>query len=124
MARRAISPKAPFDLRNQNSFFGGWPVLTDTDRTYALVMTFPLESSNESAAVVIRQEDNSLSAECYGATDEEAAIQQAYKLPEEPGQQEVLAIAEQWKPYRMWCEVLLHIWLRREHGLPKKDFRR
>ncbi len=48
------------------------------------------------------------------------AIQQAYNLPKEPTQSEVMKIAENWRPYRMWCEVLIHIWLRREVGLPKR----
>lgn len=48
------------------------------------------------------------------------AIQQAYHLPSEPTQEEVLKIAENWRPYRMWAEVLIHIWLRREVGLPRR----
>ncbi len=57
-----------------------------------------------------------------GVTDDKLtkyAIQQAYNLPKEPTQREVLKIAENWQPYRMWCEVLLHVWLRREIGLPR-----
>ncbi len=50
------------------------------------------------------------------------AVMQAYNLPNEPSQPEVLEIAQNWRPYRMWCEVLLHIWLRREVGMPKKRF--
>lgn len=48
------------------------------------------------------------------------AVTQAYKLESEPTQEKVLEIAKNWKPYSMWCEVLLHIWLRREVGLPKR----
>jgi DNA-3-methyladenine glycosylase II len=44
----------------------------------------------------------------------------AYELPEPPSQADVLRIAENWKPYRMWAEVLLHVWLRREVGLPRR----
>jgi DNA-3-methyladenine glycosylase II len=40
------------------------------------------------------------------------AIQRAYELPALPSRAEVLAIAEHWRPYRMWCSVLLHLWLR------------
>jgi len=43
-----------------------------------------------------------------------------YELSAPPSQAEVLAIAENWKPYRMWTEVLLHVWLRREVGLPRR----
>ncbi len=50
------------------------------------------------------------------------AIMKAYNLKKEPSQKEVLKIAENWRPYRMWCEVLIHIWLRREVGMPKKRY--
>jgi DNA-3-methyladenine glycosylase II len=48
------------------------------------------------------------------------AVQVAYELPEKPGQAETLRIAERWRPYRMWAAVLLHVWLRREVGLPSR----
>ena len=48
------------------------------------------------------------------------AVQVGYELSAPPSQAEVLAIAENWKPYRMWTEVLLHVWLRREVGLPRR----
>jgi DNA-3-methyladenine glycosylase II len=44
------------------------------------------------------------------------AVQLAYDLPELPDQSQVLRLAETWQPYRMWAEVLLHVWLRREAG--------
>ncbi len=50
------------------------------------------------------------------------AVMKAYNLPKEPSQKEVVTIAKQWQPYRMWCEVLIHIWLRREVGMPKKRY--
>ena len=46
------------------------------------------------------------------------AVQLAYNLPELPDQLAVLKIAENWRPYRMWANVLLHVWLRREAGGP------
>jgi DNA-3-methyladenine glycosylase II len=62
-----------------------------------------------------------------GLTDEvtnddltQYAVQAAYKLPGLPNHDQVLEIAGVWKPFRMWATVLLHIWLRREVGLPKK----
>lgn len=297
MSPQKIKPEAPFDLRNQNSYFGSWPVLTDTDEEYAIVITFPVEGWQESAAAVVSQDKNGhISAESYGTTkyseqavnqalatlslniddhgwqtmgkhdkfiaelqkkynylrpilfhspyeaavgfvigqrisikqrqaiqlkmadqlgqkikvnnktfaafplpqkllelmefpglnetkverlrgvaqaaldgslnrnklldmSEEAAldylqslpgigpfyasgilyrgagivdgvtddsltkyaIQQAYSLDSEPTQAKVLEIAENWKPFRMWCEVLIHIWLRREVGMPQKN---
>ncbi len=58
-----------------------------------------------------------------GVTDDaltKYAIQQAYGLEAEPNQAKVLELAENWRPYRMWAEVLIHVWLRREVGLPKR----
>jgi 3-methyladenine DNA glycosylase/8-oxoguanine DNA glycosylase len=49
------------------------------------------------------------------------AVQLAYKLSERPDQNEVLQIAEAWRPYRMWAIVLLHVWLRREMGGPHRQ---
>jgi len=48
------------------------------------------------------------------------AVQLAYNLPIRPTREEVLAIAEAWRPYRMWSTVLLHVWLRRERGGPTR----
>lgn len=48
------------------------------------------------------------------------AVQHAYKLSEPPSHSQVLAIAEAWAPFRMWATVLLHVWVRREVGLPQK----
>ena len=48
------------------------------------------------------------------------AVQLAYHLPQRPSQEQVLAIAEPWRPYRMWGNVLLHVWLRREQGGPHR----
>lgn len=50
------------------------------------------------------------------------AVKAAYQLRTSPTYKEVLRIAENWKPFRMWAEVLLHIWLWREIGLPKREF--
>ncbi len=48
------------------------------------------------------------------------AIQIAYKLPEPPSAAKIEEITRPWKPFRMWATILLHIWIRREVGLPKK----
>jgi DNA-3-methyladenine glycosylase II len=48
------------------------------------------------------------------------AIELAYHLGETPGRAEMERIAEPWRPYRMWVNVLLHVWLRREIGTPRK----
>ncbi len=47
------------------------------------------------------------------------AVQRAYTLDRQPGHVRVLEIAENWRPYRMWTTVLLHLWLRREAGGPE-----
>ncbi len=48
------------------------------------------------------------------------AIQNAYHLSGPPGQAEIERMAEAWRPFRMWASVLLHVWVRREVGLPQK----
>ena len=48
------------------------------------------------------------------------AVQAAYKLTKLPNHKQVLEVANLWKPFRMWATVLLHIWVRREVGMPKK----
>jgi len=48
------------------------------------------------------------------------AVKVAYQLDKLPNHKQVLEIADLWKPFRMWATVLLHVWLRREVGLPKK----
>jgi DNA-3-methyladenine glycosylase II len=52
------------------------------------------------------------------------AVQLAYKLPRRPDQKTVLQIAEIWKPYRMWANVLLHVWIRREMDGPHRKSQR
>jgi DNA-3-methyladenine glycosylase II len=44
------------------------------------------------------------------------AVQRLYGLDHLPDPDELLRIAEPWRPYRMWATVLLHAWLRREGG--------
>ncbi|MCA1683353.1 MAG: DNA-3-methyladenine glycosylase 2 family protein [Actinobacteria bacterium] len=59
-------------------------------------------------------------------TDDEVtaqAVQRAYDLPDLPDRSEVLRIADGWRPFRTWCLVLLHIWLRREAGGPVRPTR-
>ena len=48
------------------------------------------------------------------------AVQKAYGLMKLPGRQELVKIAEDCRPFQMWTTVLLHVWLCREIGLPKK----
>lgn len=47
------------------------------------------------------------------------AVQRAYTLERQPDHARVLEIADNWRPYRMWTTVLLHLWLRREAGGPE-----
>lgn len=69
-----IVPRGPFDLENQASRFGGWPKLGD-----AIVMAFPVEGWNSSAAVVMRQRADIITGDVHGAgqADAERAWQQA-----------------------------------------------
>ncbi len=46
------------------------------------------------------------------------AVQRLYQLPTTPDQPAMLQIAEAWRPYRMWANVLLHLWVRRDGGGP------
>ena len=46
-------PSGPFDLRNQNKYFGGWPVLAKDPES--IVLSFPVEGWEGSAAVVLKQ---------------------------------------------------------------------
>jgi DNA-3-methyladenine glycosylase II len=45
------------------------------------------------------------------------AVKALAKLPDSAGLPEVLARAETWRPYRMWCVVLLHVWYRGQPGI-------
>jgi DNA-3-methyladenine glycosylase II len=61
----AHSPKGPYDLSNQNSYFGGW--LEAGSRPGAIIMAFPIEGWQGSAAVVIWQEEGgSIRGEVHG----------------------------------------------------------
>jgi len=44
------------------------------------------------------------------------AVRRAYRLDELPDDARFTAIAEAWRPYRMWVNVLLRVWLGREGG--------
>jgi DNA-3-methyladenine glycosylase II len=44
------------------------------------------------------------------------AVRRAYQLDESPDDARFMAIAEPWRPYRMWVNVLLRVWLGREGG--------
>ena len=52
------------------------------------------------------------------------AIKTAYGLAKEASKDDILAIAEKWRPYRMWVIVMLHIWLRETNNFPKRTFSR
>ncbi len=73
--QHAFQPKGPFDLSNQNQFFGGWPLLRD-GRTIA--MAFPVEGWRSSAVITLSQNtDESIAVSVYGAADPEKAMAQA-----------------------------------------------
>jgi len=66
--------RGPFDLESETSRFGGWPKLGD-----GIVMAFPVEGWNTSAAVVVRQSGDTITGDVHGIGDAngERAWQQA-----------------------------------------------
>jgi DNA-3-methyladenine glycosylase II len=73
VAHFEVTPTGPFDLANQNRYFGGWPEVDG-----AVVMTFPVEGWRTSAAVSLRQQGDLITAEVHGAGgDAERAWDQA-----------------------------------------------
>ena len=70
----AVVPQGPFDLETEATRFGGWPRLGD-----GVVMAFPVEGWNSSAAVVMRQRGDTITGEVHGGgeADAERAWQQA-----------------------------------------------
>ncbi len=71
-----FAPKGPFDLLHQNQYFNGWPTLEKDPST--IVMAFPVEGWQSSAAVTLRQlEDGTLEIKVFDASDSERAKQQA-----------------------------------------------
>jgi DNA-3-methyladenine glycosylase II len=109
---------APFDLRNQNSFFGGWPVLTDNKQEFSIVIAFPVEDTEESSAVVVSQtSDGKLTMRAYGNdTIRPQAIDQAMAVlslnVEDAGWEEVgrqdKVIGSLQKKYNYLRPVLFH----------------
>jgi DNA-3-methyladenine glycosylase II len=73
----SVVPDAPYDLANQNRYFGGWPILAPDDP--AIVISFPVEGWRSSAAVAVRQDESGrVTGEVRGAgPDAEAAWRQA-----------------------------------------------
>jgi len=69
-----IVPRGPFDLETEVAHFGGWPKLADD-----VVIAFPVEGWSSSAAVVMRQRGDTVTADVHGASqaDAERAWQQA-----------------------------------------------
>jgi DNA-3-methyladenine glycosylase II len=71
-----IAPSGPFDLANQNRYFGGWPVIDG-----AVVMAFPVEGWSGSASVALRQSGISVIGEVHTAgADAERAWSQALSV--------------------------------------------
>jgi DNA-3-methyladenine glycosylase II len=69
--RFRIEPSGPFSLVGANRYFGGWPVLASDPS--AIVMAFPVEGWQTSAAVVVRQAaDGALTGEVSHAAGADA----------------------------------------------------
>lgn len=72
MKRFSVSPEGPFALAEANRYFGGWPTLAADPG--AVVMAFPVEGWQTSAAVVVRQESaGCVVAEVFGAAAKQDA---------------------------------------------------
>jgi len=74
MTRFEVTPAGPFDLENENRYFGRWPTVDG-----AVAMAFPVEGWKSSAAVLVRQVGDSVTGEVHGPAGAEAerAWQQA-----------------------------------------------
>jgi len=72
--RFEMVPKGSFDLETEATRFGGWPRQAD-----GIVMAFPIEGWNSSAAVVMRQRGDTITGDVHGPGEAEAerAWQQA-----------------------------------------------
>jgi 3-methyladenine DNA glycosylase/8-oxoguanine DNA glycosylase len=60
-------PRGPFDLETEVTHFVGWPKLGD-----GIVMAFPVEGWNGSAAVVMRQRGDTITGDVHGASQADA----------------------------------------------------
>ncbi|MEA2478705.1 MAG: DNA-3-methyladenine glycosylase [Thermoleophilaceae bacterium] len=68
----ALEPSGPFDLADQARRFGGWPPLeAEPD---AMVMAFPIEGSEEAAAIVLRQDGGGVTGAVHGCPDSLAEV--------------------------------------------------
>jgi 3-methyladenine DNA glycosylase/8-oxoguanine DNA glycosylase len=75
----SLEPSGPFDLANQNAYFGGWPTLPGDQ--LAIVMAFPVEGSDRAAAVVLRQPQTGVIAgEVHGCNGSLAEAAQSQAL--------------------------------------------
>jgi DNA-3-methyladenine glycosylase II len=64
-----VTPSGPYDLDNQNRYFGGWPTIDG-----AVALAFPVEGWKASAAVLVRQRGDRISGEVHGATGPDAEL--------------------------------------------------
>jgi len=72
----SVEPRGLFSLRAARQYFGGW--LSPSDEPDAVLMAFPVEGWQSSAAVVLRQQEGVVSGDVHSAEDAaEAAWQQA-----------------------------------------------
>ena len=67
MIRFELTPAGPFNLENQNSYFGGWSLVDG-----AVAMAFPVEGWKSSAAVLVRQQGDLVTGEVHGPKGAEA----------------------------------------------------
>lgn len=69
--RFEMIPSGPFDLATSNQYFGGW--VTGGSEQASIVMAFPVEGWQTSAAVALRQDERgAIIGEVHGAGEENA----------------------------------------------------
>lgn len=74
----SMQPRGPFDLANQQHFFGSW--LDYSPDSTAVAMAFPVEGWAESAAVVLRQsDDGTIRGEVHGADGDGDSVARAWE---------------------------------------------
>jgi len=67
LTRFEVTPTGPFNLENENRYFGGWPTVAG-----AVAMAFPVEGWESSAAVLVRQQGAVVTGEVHGPAGAEA----------------------------------------------------
>lgn len=78
--RFELAPQGPFSLAAASARFGGWVDATSGPAAGAVVMAFPVEGWDASAAVVVRQSaDGDVSGEVFTTGDGDGSAERAWR---------------------------------------------